>query len=117
MLPHDDNRVGKIAMADRSLFDGMDSLIGSALKLNPGEHLKQKATCRKLKPEPGSQDIICSLVSDLYGELSSRQYHRIPSRENWRLERVTNLDPKNKSPEVALERAIAVVADNGSLKS
>ncbi len=104
-------------MADYSLFDGIDFLIGSALTLKPGKHLKQKSTCRELKPEPGLQDRICSLVSDLYGEISSGKLSAVPSRENWRLERKTKLDANNKSPEVVLERAIAVVAENGPLDS
>jgi len=104
-------------MAESSIFDGMDSLIGTALGLKPGEHLKQKSTCRRLKPEPGMQDKICSLVSDLFGEMSSRERSRIPSRENWRLERVTNLAENNTSPQLDLERAIAIVAGNGPLKS
>ena len=89
----------------------------TALKLNSGEHLKQISTCRNLTPDSGMQERICVAVADLYKEISSRGPFRIPSRENWCLERVTTLAERNKSPEVVLERAIAVVAENGSLEN
>jgi hypothetical protein len=103
-------------MAENSIFDGMDFHIETALGLKPGERLKHKAVCRNLKSEPGLQGNISSLVPDLYAEMSSRDLSRIPSRQNWRLKRITTLAEKNKSPEVVLERAIAIVADNGPLQ-
>jgi hypothetical protein len=104
-------------MAESSIFDGMDFLVAAALGLKPGEHLKQKSTCRRLNSEHGMQDKICSLVSDLYRKISSQEFTRPPSRENWRLERKADLGDGNKGPEIVLEKAIATVAANGPLDS
>lgn len=98
-------------MTGKSIFCGSDKLIHSALGLDGSEHLKQKSACWKLTP----QSDISTLVSDLYGQIEANWIGRIPSQANWRLERQTTLAPVNTSPEVVLERAIAILGERGRL--
>ena len=100
----------------RSIFNGTDEVISSVLGLGPGKNLKQKSTCRRLTPGSLSTSDFVALVSDIYDRMENNLTDRIPSRENWRIERQTNLDPRNRSPEVLLERAIALLGERGILK-
>ncbi|MCZ6515512.1 MAG: hypothetical protein O6850_06580 [Acidobacteria bacterium] len=99
-----------------SIFDGTDEIIASALDLRPGKRLKQKSTCRRLANAPLGTPILETLVTDLYERISGNWTGRIPSRENWRHERQTKLSPENKSPEILLERAIALLGSRGLLE-
>jgi len=100
----------------RSVFTGTDEIISSVLGLGPGKTLKQKSTCRRLTPGSLSTSDFVVLVSDLYRQIENNQTDRKPSRENWRIERQINLDPGNRSPEILLERAIALLGERGILK-
>lgn len=99
-----------------SIFDGTDEIIESALDFRPGEKLKQKSTCRRLASAPLRTPILETLVTDLYERIAGNWPGRIPSRQNWRRERQTYLSPKNKSAEVLLERAIALLGSRGLLE-
>lgn len=100
----------------RSIFNGTDEIISSVLNLGPGQTLKQKSTCRRLTPETLSTSDFVALVSDIYSRMRNNLTDRVPSRENWRIERQTNLDPVNRSPEILLERAIVLLSERGILK-
>ena len=100
-----------------SIFDGTDEVIASALDLSPGEKLKQKSACRRLADAPTGAPILETLVTDLYEQIVGNWAGRIPSRQNWRRERQTKLNPENKGPEVLLERAIALLGSRGLLEN
>jgi hypothetical protein len=99
----------------KSIFDGTDDIISSALSLRPGATLKQKSTCRELTSGYLAESDFKALISNLYDQIESNRSDRMPSRENWRLERQTTISHANRSPEVLLERAIAVLGDHGLL--
>ena len=99
-----------------SIFDGTDEIIASALDLRPEEKLKQISACRRLATAALGVPILETLVTDLYERISGSWAGRIPSRENWRRERQTNLNPENKCPEILLERAIALLGSRGLLE-
>ena len=97
--------------ASHSIFNGTDEVISSVFGFGPGKHLKQKSTCRQLTPGSLSTSDFVTLVSDLYSRMENNLTDRIPSRENWRIERRTKLDPGNTSLETLLERAIALLGE------
>jgi hypothetical protein len=99
----------------KSIFDGTDDIISSALSLRPGATLKQKSTCRELTSGYLAESDFKALISNLYDQIESNRSDRMPSRENWRLERQTTISHANRSPEVLLERAIAVLGGRGIL--
>jgi hypothetical protein len=55
------------------------------------------------------------LASKLYSQIESNRSDYRPGRENWRSKRVTTLSDYNQSPEVLLERAIAMLGESGTL--
>jgi len=99
-----------------SIFEGTEDLISAALNLHPTDSLKHKSVCRRFKHIPQEFTDFEGLVLDLYARIEENWSGRIPSRENWRHERQTNLNPENKSPEVLLERAIALLGSRGLLE-
>jgi len=99
-----------------SIFNGTDEIVSSVLGLGPGKTLKQKSTCRRLAPGSLSTSDFVAMVSDLYNRMENNLTDRIPSRENWRIERQTYIGSGNRSPEVLLERAIALLGERKVLK-
>lgn len=100
-----------------SVFDGSEALIGNFLDLGKDEHLKQKSTCRRLEGTGKSASDFETLISGLYGRIEvNRTSSRTPSDENWRTKCQTTLANGNKSPEVLLERAIAILGNRGIMK-
>lgn len=97
------------------IFHGTEEIISSFLGLHPGETLKQKSTCLRLSSQPTERPDFETLVSNLYERIERNRSDRIPSRENWRTERRTTLSKDNRSPEVLLERAIAILGETGIL--
>lgn len=97
--------------ASCSIFKGTEEIVSSVLGLGPGKTLKQKSTCRRLTPGSLSTSDFVALVSDLYYRMGNNLTDRIPSQENWRVERQTYIGSGNSSPEVLLERAIALLGE------
>lgn len=102
-------------MPQTSIFDGGDAIIARALDLKPGEALKHKSVCRRLSGLDRPPPSMAGMVADLYAQIASNRTAREPSSQNWRLERQTAIGAGNASPEVLLERAIAIVAERGLL--
>ena len=102
-------------MTATSIFDGTESLIRHALGLQVGQKLKQKSACVGLGPEGICTEVIARLVIALQEQIFSNWKGRIPSRENWRMECQTTLSANNQSPEIILERAIAMLGERGGL--
>lgn len=98
-----------------SIYAGTTDIIRQFFKLNGGENLKQKSTTRKLAGGLRKQEEFQQLLFDLYETIEANWSGREPSKENWRIERQTNLSPNNRSPEVLLERAIAILGERGLL--
>lgn len=97
--------------ASASIFRGTDEIIAAFLDLGEQQSLKQKSTCLGLtNPQKRTQDFE-ELIDDLFRQVESNRSDRKPSSENWRLERQTNLGLTNTSPEVLLERAIAILGE------
>jgi len=95
-----------------SIFNGAEEIIFSFLGLEPGKTLKHKSVCRRLSTAPPELLDFETLISGLYEQIESNRSDRKPSRENWRTKRVTTLSDTNRSPEVLLERAIAILGEN-----
>ncbi len=93
----------------RSIFRKTDEIISDFLGLQHGETLKQKTTCRRLSSTPIEKPKFERLVSDLYERIEKNRSERPPSKSNWQPRRQTYLNSENKSPEVLLERAIAIL--------
>ena len=97
-----------------SIFDGNDKLIQDFFGLEKTERLRQKTTCRELVDKDKTVSDFEALISDLYCQIdNNRTSSRTPSKENWRSSCQTRLDPGNRSPEVLLERAIAILGEKG----
>lgn len=99
----------------KSIFGRSTAIIGLFLELGAGEALEQKSTCRRLAERPIEPQRFASLAGTLFEVLSNRRADREPSKENWRWSVQTKLDGNNKSAEVLLERAIAILAQHGHL--
>jgi hypothetical protein len=104
-------------MSPKSIFEGIENDIHHALGIETGKHFKQKSTCRRLTSKTVDDEVLPKLVETLREKILSNWSSRIPSQENWRMERQTTLAAKNRSPEVVLERAIAMLGEQGVLKN
>lgn len=96
-----------------SIFDGCTGIIEAFPGLENHEHLKQKATCRRLTDSTKTAADFEALISDLYEQIEANQTSRTPSDANWRSDCQTKLDSNNRSPETLLERAIAILSEKG----
>ena len=102
------------------IFGGADAIIAPFFQIREGKHLKRQSVSRKLV-DPGNVDGgLQELVSRLYRKIESnhndgRMGSKQPSRENWRCKRVTTLSDHNKSPEILLERAVAMLGAAGMM--
>jgi hypothetical protein len=99
-----------------SIFDGSDEYIHGFLDLEQNEYLKQKSTCRRLADTGKTASDVETLISKLYGQIAANRTSRAPSKENWRSTCQTRLDADNSSPEVLLERAIAILGEKGIME-
>lgn len=95
------------------IFGGMDKIISSFFGLRDHQTLKHRAVSRRLN-NPENRDF-STLIFDLYACIEANHIGRQPSRQNWRSERVTTLSDQNKSPEVLLERAVAMLSESDTL--
>lgn len=95
----------------KGIFHGTDEIVSKFFGLRPKETLKQKSACRRIASTGDRRRDFVGLISELYGRIENNRPNHLPlpSRENWRSESQTTLNPENKSPEVVLERAIAIL--------
>lgn len=93
----------------RSIFHRTDEIVSDFLGLQDGEKLKHKTTCHRLSSTSIEKPKFERLVCDLYEQIEKNRSERPPSKSNWQPRRQTYLNPENKSPEVLLERAIAIL--------
>ncbi len=96
----------------KGIFQGTDEIIASFFGLHAGKTIRQKSTCRRLSPTPVGKQDFEKLVSDLYEQIERNRTDRVPSKENWRVMQVTTLADENRSPEILLERAIAILGED-----
>lgn len=103
----------------QGIFEGTDEIVSSFLGLTGGEKLNQKSTCQRLASAPNGPLDFEALISDLYARIEHNWSHRDrqspPSLQNWRSEPQTTLDKDNRSPEVLLERAVAILGSRDIL--
>ncbi len=100
---------------DGGIFRGTDRIIASFFNLSEVQHLKRRSVSRDLNDVGASDADFLAFVSDLYNCIESNRSDRKPSSENWRSKPVTTLNDDNKSPEVLLERAVAMLGKAGVL--
>lgn len=96
-----------------SLFSGTDDLICSALHIKRRQHLRRKTQ----KLASLSEDGAFTLVERLYGRMADNfpGYARHPSDQLWRCSRETHIGERNRSHEKMLEKAVAMLAENGHM--
>jgi len=100
----------------QGLFVGTDLAICRALGLDDTKQLKQRTTYRELSRRPVAVDVLVDLTRCLYGLISSNLGERTPSTENWRWMPKAKIHPGNRSPEVILERSIALLVERKHMK-
>ena len=96
-----------------SLFAGTDPLICDALRIEDRKHLNHKSA----KLEPLSDETAFRLVQRLYCRIVDNfpGQARSPSEQLWICRRATHVCAHNTSPEKTLEKAIAILADQGHM--
>ncbi len=102
-------------MPPTSIFEGTDEIVSNAFEFQPGDSLKHKSVSRRFNDLPANHPAFERLIPRLYARIEENWSGRTPSPENWRLELQTYVGERNTSPEVLLERAIAVLAGRGIL--
>jgi hypothetical protein len=111
--------VGSTKRLSRGIFASSDAAICDAFKLDDLRRLWQRASYRKIAARAVPEDRLVELVRALFeiiaANFSNRARRLPPSRQNWRWECQTELSDQNLSSEVLLERAIAILAEQGHL--
>lgn len=98
-----------------SIFNGTSELIGKFFSTEGIEKLKQKTTYRRLSDPKRTVNEYESLCRDLYKVIENNRSKNTASIQNWRSARQTRLSENNRSQEVLLERAIAILGNRGKL--
>jgi hypothetical protein len=93
----------------------VDEVICCAFRLKHGMHLRQRGTSLKVARRRVPADEIVDLVRKLYERVGLNRGRHIPSTENWRWKPQIRIRDVNKSPEVVLERSIALLAEETHL--
>ena len=99
-----------MAQLGAGLFADVDEEICGVFGLKNGRHLGQLGTAREVACSPVQSDELVALVRHLYGVVSGNLREPKPSRENWRWKPQIRIHDANESPEVVLERAVALLA-------
>ncbi len=96
-----------------SLFDGTDKLICDALGIQYRKHLNQ----RSLRIEPFSEEKACSLIHGLYDQMMINFSGEPVSQSEklWSCRRATKICDDNDSQEKILEKAVAILAEEGHM--
>ena len=96
-----------------SLFDGTDKLISDALEIQYRKDLNQ----RRLRIGPFSEEKACSLVNGLYAQMKTNFSGRLVSQSEklWCCRRKPEIRDDNISQETILEKAVAILADEGHM--
>lgn len=97
------------------LFAGTDEAICCVFGLKHVRQLRQRTTYREIACHPVPPNVLADLVRQLHRLVSANLGERKPSAENWRWKPQTRIHDENKSPEVVLERAVALLVKQGSL--
>ena len=97
-----------------SIFQEADEIVRRTFGLRTNQNLKHRSVSQNLV-RPTDQAMRAS-VSDLYNSVASKRTDHIPSKENWRTRPVTRLSNRNKSPEVLLERSVAMLAELDAMR-
>jgi hypothetical protein len=96
-----------------SAFGDARNVIAEAFGVKPrGKTLRQ--LCSQLNEHRPSADY-SSLVAELYRSIEGKCAKTSTSKQNWRWVPQTKIADGNKSPEVLLERAVAILAKNKHL--
>lgn len=105
----------------KGILKGVDEIVNAALfdieLINKGIHYRQKTACDQLHQVSPQNFAADDLLEQVYVQIEKnwkeeRPYKEHPSKENWRFEPKTRIDPRNKSLEIQLERAIVNINQN-----
>jgi hypothetical protein len=105
-----------VTAPSKGIFRGTDEIVSAFLDLRDGETLKQKSTCRRLVVARNGWCNFETLIVDLYDQITKNRSDRLPSQKNWRSESQTTFGRQNRSPEILLEHAIAILSECGILE-
>lgn len=104
-----------------SVISGCNQIIDNYFELtdigNP-PHYNRKKSYIRLSDNPRNDLGFSELITNLYKQIQNNRdssissYGKLPSRENWRLEKQSEIDSVNTSPEVTLERRLVNAFDN-----
>lgn len=96
-----------------SLFACTNRLICDALKIDDRKHLKRKTA----RLAPLSDEDAFRLVQQLYRRIADNfpGHARSPSEKLWYSSRAMDIKEQNASHETLLERAVAILADQGHM--
>jgi hypothetical protein len=104
--------VGSNVLKPSSIFSGVDSFIDAFFGIEDvgaAPHHKHQTSARRLSGEKGSGFDAPSFLSGLYSivEQNGLGSTRVPSQQNWRLQKMPAISANNRSLEKRLEKAIA----------
>lgn len=111
--------MGTDIQSDSGLFAGTDAAICCVLgkEVTHFNQLKQRTTYRRIASRPVPEVELVELTRRLFQLIGCNLNGRRPSEQNWRWERqIAQVNPKNRSPEIVIERAVAFLAENKLLK-
>jgi len=106
-----------------TILDGLDTIIDQHLGLDetwegkPPRYKHPTSLIRLCREDDCTLDGI-ALIHALYDQIESNWTDagefqaRLPSSENWRFQKKTDLSDENESPEVTLERTVASITDD-----
>ncbi|MBA4095637.1 MAG: hypothetical protein C0484_02555 [Rhodospirillum sp.] len=97
------------------IIAGTHEVIRELLELEFERELLGPDPLRNLPTRTVPTGAIAELIDRLHDRMVANITVRTRSRENWRTDPQTYVHPENDSPEVVLERAIAMLADGGHL--
>ncbi|MBX3331128.1 MAG: hypothetical protein KF722_12040, partial [Nitrospira sp.] len=100
------------------ILKGVDAIINKVIRVkstNKAIHYRHKTACDQLHRVP-LQNFAADLLTEVYAQIKTnwegRPRKKPPSRENWRFQQNKNIDKKNKSLEIQLQRAIVKINSN-----
>ncbi len=94
----------------------IDAILGVTSIGKTSPHYRHKTVCDQLHRLPPQNFDVNLLLTKVYDKIETNFEKRLsknpPSRENWRFQQNQNIDRKNKSLEIQLQRAIVSLNPN-----
>lgn len=93
----------------------IDEILGVTSIGKTSPHYRHKEPCDQLNRFPLKKfaaDLLNKVYDQIENNWKGRVYKKYPSKENWRFKPNTRIDPRNKSLEIQLQRAIVQIEKN-----